>query len=437
MKKASGAFAAVAGLLLLAGCGRDKVAGTYPNGKPKLIRTYGIFGGAAPGNLRREQSFYFNEHKESDSHWKDGKLDGPYEDYWHNGQKKSQGRYRAGKKEGEWDFYYNQFTLSSKGNYKDDQKDGPWDSFWENGALKSQGAFSAGQEVGAWKEWTAKGEVAAVNSCFASNDTGRYVSYHANNTVKEEYACKRGVPDGEYLKKDPDGAVVERGHFDAQGRKDGVWETFWAEGRTASRRSYAAGLEQDSGWAWDEAGRLKERSRFDSGSGERVLYDSLGHLVQKTRYLKGQPDGEDWSYWPEGAAPEGRGAAPAARGAGAKGGVADKPGPKRQLIVYAAGKPVTMRKWHLNGKPMAEGQFEDGHRAGEWRDWWDDGTLKEISHFQGGALHGDRLFYDQKGKLIRTSRYEHGYPAEGRVPKAVLKGGLTGDSGIVLRPQGK
>ncbi len=430
MKKITRVPFALASLLFLAGCGKDKVTEYYPNGKPKTLRTYGVFGGMNPGNLKREQTFFFNEHKESDSHWKDGKLDGIYEDYWHNGQKKSQGRYRAGKKTGEWDFYYNQFTLSSKGSFKDDQKDGPWDSYWENGALKSQGSFSGGQEVGTWKEWTAKGETAAVNSCFASNDTGRYVSYHANNTVKEEYACKRGVPSGEYLKKDPDGTVVERGRFDSQGRKDGLWEAFWAEGKPASKRGYAAGMEQDSGWAWDEAGRLKERAHFDSGSGERVLYDSLGHLVQRTHYLKGQPDGEDWSYWPEGPVPGGRGAASAGR-------VADKPGPKRQLIVYAMGKPVTMRKWHVNGKDMAVGQFEDGHRAGEWKDWWEDGTLKEISHFQAGSLHGDRLFYDAKGKLIRTSRYEHGYPAEGRIPKAVMRGAITSDSGIILRPRGK
>src|SRR4051812_28820102 len=85
---APAALAALAGLFLLSGCGKDKVAETYPNGKPKTVRTYGIFGGMNPGNLQREQTYFFNEHKESDSHWKDGKLDGPYEDYWHNGQKK-------------------------------------------------------------------------------------------------------------------------------------------------------------------------------------------------------------------------------------------------------------------------------------------------------------------------------------------------------------
>ena len=400
---------------LLAGCGKGKVAERFPNGKPKIIRTYGAFGGLNPGNLKREQTFFFNENKESDSHWRRGKLDGLFEDYWHNGQKKSHGEYRDGKKEGEWEFAYNQFTVSSKGIFKNDLKEGAWSSFWENGALKSQGDFSAGKETGIWKDWTAKGENAAVNSCFEANDTGRFVSYHANNTVKEEYACRKGVPAGSYVKKDPDGTVIEKGGFDAQGRKDGVWETFFSEGKPGSRRAYAAGVEHDSGYAWDESGRLRERAHFDTGTGERMIYDSLGHLTERTRYAKGQPDGECWIYWPAG---------PAA-GAGK---VAEKPGPKRQMVAYALGKPLTLQRWHPNGKPMSVGQFTDGHRSGEWKDWWEDGTLKEISRFEAGALHGERLFYDVKGKLMRTSRYEHGYPAEGRIPKAVAHGGIAADS---------
>ncbi len=301
--------------------------------------------------------------------------------------------------------------MSSKGIFRQGRKEGLWKSLWENGTPKSEGNYSAGAETGTWTEWTAKGDTATVNSCFPSNAEGRYVTYHANHTVKEEYACRQGVPAGEYTKKDPDGTVVERGRFDAQGRKDGPWEGFWAEGRPAWKRGYAAGLEQDSGYAWDEAGRLKERAHFDSGTGERVLYDSLGHVLQRTRYAKGQPDGEDWSYWPS--------------------------GPKRQFVLYALGKPITMQRWHSNGKPAAEGTFENGQRAGEWKDWWEDGTLKEVSHFQGGELHGDRLFYDPKGKLFRTARYEHGYPAEGRIPKAVARGGISGDSGAAPLVPGK
>jgi uncharacterized protein len=369
------------------------VAEKYPNGKPKVIRTYNPLSIVTPENLRRQQTFYFNGNKESDGYYRDGLLHGTYEDYWHNGQKKSHGRYEKGKKEGEWEFYYNQFTLSSKGLFKHDKQEGPWNSYWENGSLKSQGAFAAGKEIGTWKEWNAKGEPLTENSCFESNPEGRFTSYHANKTVKEDYLCRSGVPAGDYLKKDPDGTTIERGRFDAMGRKDSTWEAFHTNGKPASLKHYRGGVENDSSFAWDDKGRMVERAHFDSGTGERLAYDSLGHLVERRNFVDGKADGASWTYYPNGA--------------------------KRALIDYQDGRPLDMRKWHPNGKPMAEGVFADGHRSGEWKDWWENGNLKEISHFLDGALHGERMFYDEKGKLMRTMRYEHGFPAEGKIPKGL------------------
>jgi antitoxin component YwqK of YwqJK toxin-antitoxin module len=383
--------------LLLAGCGKERIVSKYPNGKPKLIRTYNPLSIVTPENVRRQQTFFYNGNPESDSYYRDGILHGPYADFWTNGQKKTVGKYRAGKKEGDWESYYNQFTLSSKGAYKNDVKEGTWYGFWENGALKSQSLFAAGKETGTTKEWSAKGEPTAENSCFEANPRGNYVSYYANKTPKEQYECRSGIPYGNYRKQDPDGAVMERGVFDIQGRKDSVWETFHPNGKPASIKRYLGGLEQDSSYAWDEAGRLTEKARFDSGSGERLAYDTLGHLIERRRFLKGQPDGECWIYWPQGG--------------------------KRSLVNYRDGKPVDMHKWHPNGKPMADGIFANGHRSGEWKDWYETGVLKEISHFQDGALHGERQFFDPKGKLIRSLRYEHGFPADGKIPKGLASPG--------------
>jgi antitoxin component YwqK of YwqJK toxin-antitoxin module len=394
----------------LTGCGKDRIEAKYPSGKPKVIRTYGfssLWSGAHTGNLIRERKFYYNDHMESDARFRHGILHGPYEDFWLNGQKKSHGVYREGKKEGEWEAYFNQYTLASKGRYQNGRQVGQWNSFWENGALKSQGEYAAGKETGTWKEWAAKGEPLSENSCFEANAEGRYLSYHANKTVKEDYQCKRGVPTGAYLKKDPDGSVVERGAFDAQGRKDGAWEAFHPGGAKASLRHFAGGLDQDSAYAWDEAGRLRERAHFDSGTGERLSYDSLGHLIERRHFLKGQPEGESWAYWPM----------PGTHSR--SGGGNDGQGPKRSMILYSNGKPVSMLKWYPSGKPMADGKFENGHRAGEWKDWWENGKLKEVSHFQDGALHGERFFYDEQGKLQRTQSYEHGFPSKGKIPKGL------------------
>jgi YD repeat-containing protein len=407
--------------VFLIGCGRDRIEAEYPNGKPKVIRSYGLsslWSGASPGNLIREQKFYYNDHKESEAHFRHGILHGRYEDFWHNGQKKSQGEYRDGKKEGDWEAYFNQYTLASKGSYQNGQQEGPWNNFWESGALKSQGEYRAGKETGTWKEWAAKGDLISENSCFEANADGRYLSFHANKTVNEDYQCKRGIPSGAYLKKDPDGTVMERGGFDAQGRKDGTWETFHPGGAKASSRRFADGLDQDSAYAWDEAGRLRERAQFDSGTGERLSYDSLGRLIERRHFLKGQPDGESWAYWPA-----------SGQGTGPGNGPSRPPGPKRSLILYHNGKPVSMLKWYANGKPMADGVFENGHRAGEWKDWWENGKLKEVSHFQDGTLHGDRFFYDEQGKLQRTQTYEHGFPSKGKIPKGL--GGMGNAKGTV------
>lgn len=410
VKSALAALIASYALCVLTGCGPERITEKYPNGKPKVIRNYNPLSIVTPENLRRQRTFYFNGNMESDGYYRDGQLHGDYEDYWHNGQKKSHGKYKLGKKQGEWEFYYNKFTISSKGRFKDDLKEGPWNGYWETGELKSQGVFSGGKETGTWKEWTAKGEPLIENSCFEANAQGRFLSYYANKTVKEDYQCRKGIPSGAYLKRDPDGDVIEKGRFDLSGRKDSAWENFHPNGKPASVKRYLAGLENDSSYAWDEAGRIVEKGFFDAGTGERLSYDSLSRLVERRHFLKGQPDGECWIYWPQGS--------------------------KRSLITYKEGKPVEMRKWHPNGKPMAEGQFVNGHRSGEWKDWYENGTLKEISHFKDGGLHGERRFYDTKGKLVRTMRYEHGFPAEGAIPKGLLSAKAAKAAGLVSADSG-
>jgi len=388
------------GLASLAGsgCSRDRIVETYPNGKPKIIRTYGWFGGARPENLIRERTFYFNNHPETDVRFRDGVRHGAYEDFRHNGQRKSKGEYRDGKKEGEWEYFHNQFTVSSRGGYRGDLKEGEWRSYWQNGEVKSQGDYRAGLEIGTWMEWTSKGESLSENSCFEANEQGRYLSYHGNKTVMEDYACFKGVPTGAYAKKDPEGGIIERGAFDARGRKDGLWVTYHPGGSKASETRYAGGREHDSAYAWDQAGRLRERARFDSGTGERLAYDSLGRLTDGKRFRDGRPDGEFRVYWPDGSL--------------------------RSVMVYREGMPMDLRKWHANGKVSSEGRFAGGQRAGAWKDYWDNGKPREEARYEGGLLHGERLFYDAKGGLLRTQRYERGYPAEGKIPAAVARGGI-------------
>lgn len=399
-------------LLFLGGC-REVVEKTYPDGKPMVKRTYGLMGGRLPGNLRHEQTFYFNGKPERDAHFRKGVLDGPYAEFWHNGQKKVVGQYAGGKKQGPWEHYFNQFAVAAKGAYKDDFRDGPWLEYFENGELKAQGDYRQGQESGLWKRWGKKGDLILENTCFESNAEGRYRTFHANNTPKEDYPCRRGVPFGAYARRNMDGDVEERGAFDSTGKKDGVWETLHPGGSPASRRTYRAGIETDSLYAWDVAGRIRERGYFASGAGEIVAYDSLGRISERKRMVAGRPEGEDSTFHANG-----------------------KP---KTLVVYRDGLPVSMRRWHANGTLSLEGLFEGGKRAGEWKQFGDKGQAQDVSRYVDGLLHGERRMYDSTGRLTTVMRYEHGYPAEGKFPGG-LKGagpkgtGLQGKAGSQLAP---
>ena len=380
----------------LSGCGKEKVTEKYPNGKSKVVRNYGWIGGESKENLKRERVYYFNGNLESDTRFKSGQRHGDYHDFWHNGQKKSDGQFVKGKKEGTWLFFFNQFTPSAKGVFKADLKEGTWRQFWETGASRAEGDFHQGKEIGLQKEWDVKGDILIENSCFESNPSGLYHSYYPSKTPKEEYGCTKGLPDGLYTRKDMDGMIVEKGHFDSAGRKDSVWETFHPDGKRASLKHLRQGFEFDSSFVWDLAGRLRERAYFDSGTGEHLRYDSLGHLVERQHFFKSHPEGESWTYYTN--------------------------GNKHALVLYKEGLPTELHKWYANGKLRTEGQFTQGKYSGEWKEYGENGTLLQSSQYQDGTLHGLQLFYDTNGKLTRTLRYEHGYPAEGKIPAALAAG---------------
>lgn len=376
-------------LPLLSAC-RTEVEGTWPNGKPKALRTYSLMGAKDSLRLKRERTFYFNDRPERDARYRKGRLHGDYADFWHNGQKRSSGRYVDGKKQGEWVEWFNDFTPAAKGAYQDDRKVGPWVELYESGDLRAEGEYRDGRPVGTWKRWSRKGDLTEESSCFEANAEGRRKTFHADKTPMEEYLCRYGVPRGAFERRNVEGEVEERGVFDSAGRKDGVWERFHPDGLPAERRTWKGGLEADSLWAWDAAGRIRQRGHFVDGVGEVVGYDSLGRLASRERRARGKPEGESWTYHPDG-----------------------KP---KGLVLNRDGKGVLFKKWHANGRLAGEGGFKDGKRSGPWSQYGPEGQPLELALYEGGRLHGERKLFDSTGRLTQVQRYERGYPASGSFP---------------------
>jgi len=70
--------------------------------------------------------------------YKDGKVDGPYEDYYENGQIRFKTTLKNGKEDGPYEEYYENGQLKIKTTYKNGELDGPTKEYYENGQLKIQ-----------------------------------------------------------------------------------------------------------------------------------------------------------------------------------------------------------------------------------------------------------------------------------------------------------
>lgn len=56
-----------------------------------------------------------------------------------------------------------------------------------------------------------------------------------------------------------------------------------------------------------------------------------------------------------------------------------------------------------------EGQYRDGHRTGEWKDYYENGQLMSVYQYNSrGVLHGPTKRYHEDGLLDFEGQYKHG-----------------------------
>lgn len=353
--------------LLLVACARKETVETYADGQRKLVREYSWPGRRDSLHLRLETAYFFNGKIESETHFRHGMAEGDFQAWWKNGQIRATGRYSQDRPEGNWEYYHNAYTLAAKGSFHHGLKEGLWTEFWENGELRRRGEFRGGKETGEWIAWGSAGGETLRTSCFESNDTGHYRSFYGNGAVKEDYVCRHGLRVGPYAENDPEGKPSCRGFYDTSGARDSLWEWFNSDGRLIERRHFRHGLPNDSAVAWDSTGRVIQRGFFRLGTGTMTHYDSLGRVVE--------------------------------------------------IKSFREGAPLSLRRWHSNGRPAVEGSFTDGKKSGLWKIRDERGRLRETAEYVNGELHGERRFFDSTGALTRLQKYYHGLPSEGYFPR--------------------
>ena len=295
-----------------------------------------------------EKIFTFNDQ---------GEREGLTREYHRNGQPAFETMYKAGKVEGVLTVFNECGVRTGSRTFKGGDLEGPYSSYYNNGQLKMRAVTKAdkvdGLEEGFYPDGTPEYTTLLVNGV----KQGAFVSYYTDKTPERKGTYDKGELDGPYTEYHANGKVQEEGRY-AHGKRSGTWRTYFANGKVSVEKSY------------DEAGEL---------NGLYHDYDEAGHLYCDTEYAHGRTTRV--KYFDQ----------------------------KGQVVLDQATKKgrVAVQLPDAEGQKNATGTFLDGQMVGEWKWFYPDGSLREVTHFDDkGTKTGVAEIYHRGGQLRRRLRYD-------------------------------
>ena len=381
------------------------------NNQSYTVRHWFEGGGlTAAGNLnsaednRNGQWFFFHE---NDMLWKEGKYD------------------NSGKEQGEWKIYYDTGELMEIQPMKDGGANGVVKSFYRNGIPSLEVTYSGDNVDGPVKTYHFTGKVfrdfemkeGIKNGKFVVYDQnggkdeegtykndqldGNYKNYFRNGKLRTDCNYSEGKLNGSYVSYYSNGKKYHEGKY-ANDEPTGTMKYYYRSGKLSEERSYATDGKPTASWKeYNEDGVLVEETTFN-GSGERVWdknYDATdGKLWSQLNYKTDKVS--EVIYFDK------------------KGGVIANNPRTRGM------SPLT--GYYPDGQLFFKGQYKNDYRVGKWTTYYPNGQIKEIenyndegaydgeykSYFQNGSLHSEFTFKEGKEDGYYKSYFQNGKMAE-------------------------
>lgn len=343
-----------------------------------------------------------------------------FKQFFHdNGQVSSEGCWRNDAPEGVWKNYDPQGNLISEGARENFQLTGVW-TFYQNGRKTSEIRYENGRKNGVAVSYLPERTVTS----FYRNDTLQGLCTTADTTGKilKTTPFRNGLEHG--LEKHygaggdvrqfvfyREGLTVfkENGNLrDAQGRRQGRWKDFYANGNLHWECIY----------------------KDDLKNGYYKLYDSTGNLVSLEKYVEDvlqqdAPEIEELSihteYYANGnpkfrvamknGKPEGLCRQYDSLTGKVVRGIVFHNGEvlgSEQVDEYGNKKSEEYEEYYPDGKLKCAGRLYKGKRYGKWKFYFPDGRLEQEGEYHNGLAEGTWLWYYPDGGLRREQEYRYG-----------------------------
>jgi len=112
--------------------------------------------------------------------------------------------------------------------------------------------------------------------------SGKYIEFYTNGNKRIELSLKKGIVDGPVTLYFESGQISEIRSYD-QGKMDGTWSTFNAEGVKIGVANYRDNVKHGEWFIRDDAGTLRFEMHYTDGkkTGTWKMYNEMGELVSE------------------------------------------------------------------------------------------------------------------------------------------------------------
>jgi len=253
--------------------------------------------------------------------------------------------------------FYSASIWAQKDTLNQTDNDGKQHGYWiinENGVKSEEGRFEHGIRTGIWKAYFPSGKIKSLITYQNGKPNGYAKFYYENGNVSEEGIWKENKWVGDYKYYHPNGNPAYEWKYSDSGKRTGVQKYYHENGKIMIEGEWKEGKEN---------GTIRE-------------FDKNGNLIAEKTFNDGQLDVASVKiYTPS---------------------TEQKQEPQQKEIVVEEVKPQNTEIGIFDGNGFHKTYTKDGKldREGEWKN--------------GRLIDGKKYFYDESGKLIKTTIYKNG-----------------------------
>ena len=304
--------------------------------------------------------------------YKDGKLDGKWNEWYENGQKKKEEYYKDGISQID---KHNSWYENGQKKREIDNKTGKVTEWYKDGHIKYETHYKDGKRHGKRTFWYGHNQIILGDKKFPD---------HAGESGKKRH--EKNYKDGNLVT-----ATYYSYHLDGQnktvenykdGKLDGKWNEWYENGQKKKEEYYKDGISQiDKHNSWYENGQKKRE--IDNKTGKVTEWYKDGHIKYETHYKDGKRHGKRTFWYGHNQIILGDKKFPDHAG---------ESGKKRHEKNYKDGNLVTATyySYHLDGQNKTVENYKDGKLDGKWNEWYENGQKKKEEYYKDGISQIDK-----------------------------------------------